>query len=451
MVKNIIANFFSGHERTVKVKKNILASFFIKGVSIIVGFLMVRIVLDYLDQTNYGVWLTLSSFLTWFSFFEIGLGNGLRNKLAEAIAVKDYQLGKIYVSTTYAILTIVISIVAIIFFIANFFIDWSIILNTNSNLAPQLSNLALIVFGFFFLRFVIKLISIVLYADQRPALANSFGPLGNLIALIVIYVLTKTTQGSLIYLGWTLSVLPVIVLLFASVYFYSGRYKNIAPSLKFIKFEYARNLLNLGVKFFLIQIAGLIIYQSSNIIIAQFFGPAEVTTYNIAYKYFSILTMAFSIITMPFWSAFTEAWALKDIVWIKSTIKKLLTIWLILSLGGGIMLIFSNQFYHLWIGDKMVIPFKLSLALLIYFITFTFGGVFNMFINGVGKIKLQMYSSFLAVILFIGIAIVTIKYFNMGIIGLVVAMIMSNFYGIFLSPFQYKKILENKSSSLWTK
>lgn len=451
MIKNKITQFFSGHERTVKAKKNILASIFIKGVSIIVGFLMVSVVLNYLDQTNYGIWLTLSSFLTWFSFFEIGLGNGLRNKLAEALADKDYNLGKIYVSTTYAILTIVISIVSMVFFIANFFIDWSVILNTDKNIAPQLSTLALIIFGFFFFQFVMKLISIVLYADQRPAIANSFGPIGNFLALIVIYILTKTTQGSLIYLGWTLSVLPIVVLIFASIYLYTGRYNNIAPSFRFVKFEYSRNLLSLGVKFFIIQIAGLIIYQSSNIIIAQFFGPSEVTTYNIAYKYFSILTMAFSIITMPFWSAFTEAWALKDIIWIKATIRKLLKIWGILSVGGVIMLAFAQPFYHLWIGNKIEIPFNLSLVLLVYFITFTFGGVFNMFINGVGKIKLQMFSSIIGAIIFIITAIILIKYFNFGMVGLVIASILSNFYGLVLSPIQYTNIINGKSNGIWNK
>jgi len=451
LINYINNKLFKGHERSVKANKNIMASFIIKGLSIIVGFLMVRVTLDYLDQTRYGIWLTLSSFLTWFSFFEIGLGNGLRNKLAEALAVKDYKLGKIYVSTTYAILSIVISLVAIAFFIGNYFLDWSKILNTDKALAPQLSSLALIVFGFFFLRFVVKLIGIVLYADQRPAMANVFGPIGNLLALTAIYILTKTTQGSLIYLGWALSVLPVLVLLVASFYFYGTDYKKIAPSFKAVNLKYAKDLLNLGLKFFFIQIAGLIIYQSSNIIIAQFFGPADVTVYNIAYKYFSVLTMGFSIIIMPFWSAFTEAWVVKDIVWIKASIKKLLIISGILSLGGIIMLVFSQQFYHLWIGDKIIIPFNLSLVLLIYFVTATFGGVFNIFINGIGKIKLQMYGSILGAVLFIFTTIVLIKYFNMGIFGLVIASIISNFYGILISPIQYYKIINKKAYGIWNK
>ena len=111
-----ISNFFKGHERTVRAKKNIIASVFIKGVSIIIGFLMIRVTLNYLDQTKYGIWLTLTSFMAWFAFFEIGLGKGLQNKLAEALALKDTILARKYVSTTYALIGIVFSTVALIFF-----------------------------------------------------------------------------------------------------------------------------------------------------------------------------------------------------------------------------------------------------------------------------------------------------------------------------------------------
>lgn len=438
-----------GSARSVKVKKHIIGSIFVKGASIVIGFLLVRVTLDYLDPTKYGIWLTLSSFLTWFSFFEIGLGNGLRNKLGETLAVKDYKLGKIYVSTTYAILAIIISIIAVLFLIANAFINWTVLLNTDKTLAHELSVLALIVFGFFFLRFVVKLISVVLYADQRPAIANSFGPIGNLFALVVIFILTKTTNGSLIYLGWTLSLLPIIVLIIASVYFYSGKYKHISPSFRFVKFKYAKDLLNLGVKFFFIQIAGLVIYQSSNIIIIQFFGPAEVTIYNIAYKYFSILSMGFAIVTMPFWSAFTEAWVLKDIKWIKSAIKKNLYVWALFSMGGIFLLIFSTPLYHLWIGDIVQIPLELSLSLLIYFITFTFGGIFTMFINGIGKIKLQMYGSMAGILLFISSAFFFVKVLNFGIAGIVIASIIGNFNGVLLTPLQFVKIINNNAKGIW--
>lgn len=448
----IITRWFSaGHTRSNKLKKNIIASFFIKGASIIIGFLMVPLCLKYLDQTRYGIWLTMASFLGWFTFFEIGLGSGLRNKLAESLAIKDYKKGKIYVSTTYAILSMIALIVAIAFAFINPFLNWTKILNTDPALYVELKILALIVFNFFFLRFVLKLIGIVLYADQKPAFANAIGPTGNLLSLLIVFILTKTTKGSLIYLGTTLSIMPVFVMLITSIILYSKKYKTIAPSFKNIQMKYAKDLLNLGVKFFVIQISGLIMFQTSNIIIAQFFGPAQVTPYSIAYKLFSTMNMVFAIIVMPFWSAFTEAWTVKDIDWIKRSIKKLLKVWFLLVIFGLLLLIFSPFIYRIWVGKSIQIPFILSALLFIYFSLFTFGGVFNMFINGVGKIKLQLNCAVIGASIFFPLAFILIKYTKLGISGLVISMIISNFYGPILTPIQYMKIISKKDKGIWGK
>lgn len=445
----------SGHKRSVKARKNILASIIIKGLSILIGFVLVPITLNYLDQTRYGIWITISSFLTWFTFFEIGLGNGLRNKLAEALAKNDYVAGRIYVSTTYAILSIVIGSVAVVFFLVNRFINWTLILNTDIELSKDLTALSYIVFGFFFLRFVIKLIGVVLIADQRPAINNVLGPLGNLLSLVIIYILTKTTAGSLIYLGLTLSLSPVLVLFIASIYFYSTDYKKIAPSINFVQFKYARSLLSLGVKFFIIQISALVLFQSSNIIIAQFFGPMEVTPYNIAYKYFAIINMAFTIIIMPYWSAFTEAWVKQDKKWVTSTIKNLVKIWVLFFLLGIVLFLGSSFFFNFWIGkermSEMVIPSILRISLLTYFLLFTFGGIFNMFINGVGKLRIQMWSLLIGAILFIPLSILFIKVFNWGIESVVIASIISNFYSPIIAPIQYFKIIKGKAYGIWNK
>ena len=50
-----------GSLRSVKVKRNIVYSFFLKGCSVGISLLLVPLTLDYLDAANYGIWLTLSS------------------------------------------------------------------------------------------------------------------------------------------------------------------------------------------------------------------------------------------------------------------------------------------------------------------------------------------------------------------------------------------------------
>ena len=444
-------NIYKGHKRSVLIKKNITLSFVIKGLSIIVGFLMVPMALNYLNSAKYGIWLTISSILVWFTFFEIGLGSGLRNKLAEALAKKKYQEAKIYVSTTYAVLSIIMLFITIVFNSINQILDWTAILNVDSSMAEELQTLAFIVFNLFFLQFVTKLISIVLYADQRPALANSIVPIGNFLSLISLYIITKTTDGSLVYLSIIFSVTPILVMLLFSIILYLGKYSNIAPSIKYVRFSYAGNLFNLGIKFFMIQVSGLILYQTTNIIISHFFGPAEVTPYMISYKLFATINMIFTIILTPFWSAFTEAWQKKEILWIKRSLRKLLKIWSIIGLLEIIILLFSPYIYKIWIGDSVKIPFSLSFLQAVYFVTFSFGGIFTMFINGVGKIKLQLYSAGISALMFFPLAYIFVKVFGMGVEGLATARIIVNIYGVVLAPIQVYKILNFKAKGIWNK
>lgn len=111
----IISYFTEGNKRSINAKKNIALSFIIKGMSIATGLIMVPMMLHYINPTRYGIWLTLTSITAWFSFFDVGFGHGLRNKFAEAIANGKHKLARIYVSTTYAILSIIAIVLLILF------------------------------------------------------------------------------------------------------------------------------------------------------------------------------------------------------------------------------------------------------------------------------------------------------------------------------------------------
>jgi O-antigen/teichoic acid export membrane protein len=442
--------FFSkGHERSLRAKKNIAASFFLKGVSIIISFLLVPMSLDYINPTRYGIWLTLSSVLGWFAFFDIGLGNGLRNKFAEALANSDLESARSYVSTTYAILLIVIAIVYLIVIVLNPILNWTDILNTPVEMESELRKLVIIVFSFFSLQFVLKLVGTILTADQRPAITNSFGPISSIITLIIIYILTKTTSGSLIYLGTTLSACPVIVLALASLFFYTGEYKYCRPLLKYINFKHSGELLGLGLHFFIIQIACLILYATDNMIITQLFGPLEVTPYNIAYKYFGIIIMIFGIITMPFWSAYTEAYAHNDVKWIKSVTNKLVCIFFVLIILTIVMLLSSKIFYLFWIGDRVKIPVMLSIFMGIYAILITWSSIFSFFVNGVGKIRLQLYLAIIGAVANIPLSIFFAKNLGLGSSGVILATCVCISIGCIFLPIQYLKIINNKAVGIW--
>ena len=437
--------------RTVRAKKNILASFLLKGGNILIGFYLVPLSLGYLDLTTYGIWLTLYSIISWFSFFDIGLGNGLRNKFAVAKAKDNYHLARTYISTTYAILGIIVLGLFFIFVSLYPFVPWATVLNAPMQMEQQLGQLAFFVFTFFCIRFVLKLITTLLTADQKPAGNTLINFISQLLVLVVILILTKTTSGNILYLGVAITASPIIVLSIVSIVLYRTKYAEFRPSLKFVDFKYSKDLMGLGFQFFIIQIAAIILFTTDNMIITQVLGPAEVTSYNIAHKYFHIVIMVFMIILSPFWSAVTEAYSINDYEWIKRIIGKLIRIWLLFTFGAVIMLLVSKPFYKFWVGEEVLVPFSLSAAMAIFVIAQAFNSIFVHFINGVGKLRLQIYTGIFAILFNIPLSILFAKNFQMGSTGVILATLVSTSLSIVLRYIQYQKIINNTAEGIWNK
>ena len=157
--------------RSKEAARNILISFIARGVSMVCSLLIVPVTINYVNPTRYGIWLTLSSIIGWILLFDFGLGNGLRNKFAEARAKGDTELARQYVSTTYLTLGAIMLALFAIVFIANLFVNWSSVLNVDISYAEELKQVFIIVTLFFCTSLVVNLFSTILTADQKPVWA----------------------------------------------------------------------------------------------------------------------------------------------------------------------------------------------------------------------------------------------------------------------------------------
>lgn len=452
MLKKIKTYINLGNERTVKFKKNVLSLFFLRFVSIFISFLLVPITINYVNTTQYGIWLTLSSIVGWMSFFDIGLSNGLRNRFAQAVARNDSLLARKYVSTTYAILTLIFIPVMVVCIAVSMITDWGKILNINIADIHNFTFVVVIIFVYFALKFILSTINVLLNADQRPAESSLRTLIEQVASLIVIFILTKTTNGSLLYLSIALCVIPLVVLLFFNFSLFGTRYKQYSPSIKFVDFKIAPDLFNLGLKFFVIQISGIIKYQTSSFIIIRSFGANEVTNYNIAYKYFMILPMVWNIFAAPVWSAVTEAFEKSDIQWIISVEKKMRLLTLFLGISGLVMVIVSGYVYDFWIGSDVVnIALSLTVWSFLYNFTKVFGGTYVQILNGLGYLKIQFYSTIGSLLIFALSIYFFLHVLHWGSYAVFIAATISNFNAYFLAPYQFKQVIMNNKKGIWAK
>lgn len=449
---NNIISFISvkvnrNNDRSTNAIKNIIASFGIKGISIVVQLLLVPLTIHYVNPTQYGIWLTLSSIVGWFSFFDIGFGNGLRNRFAEAKATGDYNRAKAYVSTTYICVGVIFTIIWILFFCVNFFIDWSKILNAPVQMAHELSIVALIVISFFCLQIVLKLINTVLIADQKPAKSAFIDMLGQSFVLLTIFVLTKTTQGSLLYLALALGVCPIVIMMIFSLWFYRKDYKSYSPSIGLFDKNIITDIFILGSKFFILQFAAIIIFQSNNIIITQILNPENVTLYNVANRLFSIATMIATIIFSPFWSAFTDAYKQKDYLWMSNAYMKLFKITLWICLLVIVLFCFSPIIFKVWIGNIIHVPTSLSFIVSITVLFNILSALHYNLLNGMSKIRLQIYLVIGGIILNIPLSIFLGKL--LGIEGIIVPNLIYNVIAFLLCRKQIHLLLRKKAIGIW--
>ena len=264
-------------------------------------------------------------------------------------------------------------------------------------------------------------------------------------------MLIAFSASSLLNLGIVLGAAPVVVLLGASFYFFRTTYKAYRPSFKLIKFEHFKDLTGLGVKFFIIQVTVVIIMSTNNFIITQVSGPEAVASYNIAYKYFGLVLMLFTIITNTYWSAYTEAYIKKDFAWIKRVTGNLVKGWGGILLLLGFLLLIDDWFYRLWVGPEVQISFQLSSITALFIGIYIWYTIFIYFINGTGKITLQLYVSVAVAILNIPISLFFASYLGMGSAGVILGSCVTYLPGAIIAPLQYYRIINGKDSGIWGK
>lgn len=436
----------SSNQRTQQAKDNIIRMLFLRGGNILVGLLLVPMTINYVDSETYGIWLTISSMVAWVSFFDIGINNGLKNKLTESLAMGDFAKGKAYVSTTYALLALIFLPLMAILLAITPFIDWQSILNVSNISVQTLACAIAIVIAYFCINFMLSTINIILLADQRPADESLRIFLQQLLTLCVIYVMTISIQGSLINLCIALCLCPLAMVALFNFTLFTGRYKKIAPSLKSVDFKLLPDLLKLGVQFFIIQIAGIIQYQMVNFLIMRYFGAEDVTAYNIAYKYFNIAFMVWGILTVPIWAAVTDAVTKGDYAWIRKTVNKYLKILFLFTAASVVMLILSPFAYQIWVGDSVSVAFGISLWVMLYNIAMMFSNIFVSVLNGASILKTQTIACIISPIVFLAVCMFLISE-GFKVESIMIAAIIANFNGLILAPIQYKIFIKNKHES----
>ena len=439
-----------GKLRTSLIRKNILASFLIKGWSAVIVFLLTPVTLKCLGDYTNGVWLTISSVMLWIDHLDIGLGNGLRNKLAIYMAHDDKLRARSIISSTFAMLTYII-IPAMLIMIA---LIWTCntysLFNVNSEVINNLDNVLTVTVVMVCSTFIFKLIGNFYMGMQLPAVSNMLVAAGQTLAFIGTWILYRSGSHSLLHIALVNTVAPLITYLIAYPVTFGLKYPELRPSMKLVNISEAKEVMSVGVQFFVIQISSVVLFMTSNLLISKLFDPSLVTPYGITYRYFSIFLVAFTVICMPFWNATTDAYERGDIQWIRNATRKLRLLIIVMMACMLIMVVLSPWVYSIWIGNSVTIDIRMSIVMAIYIFIQVYGMRYSCFINGIGKLRLQIIFTTVAAVIFIPLAYLATRYTH-SIICFMIVMCLVNIPGLIVNSIQFNRLVNGKAKGIWIK
>ena len=429
-----------------KIQTDILWLFGAKGTLLLANFVVISITLDLLSTKIYGVWITLYTTISWLSFFDLGLGNGMRNLFAVNRAVGNQEKNKQLVSTSYIIVLGISLILLILGLPFVYYADIAQFFNISDIAIPDLRCVLSLLVVVTSLQLITKLINSIFLADQKPALSSLIDCSGVVCSLLLLFILKDRLVGSLFNLSLIITLPTFIISFIVTLFAFNKNYRKLKPSMKYFNLKISNKLINLGLRFFLIQLSALIILQGSNIIILKFIGAEEVSVFSLVYKYFNVIVTIFTLVLTPYWSFFTDSYAKNNYNQLKQGFKQLLISWLAISMVGVVMWIALPFSFKIWLNQELDIPAYLPVSLLLFSIFSNLGSVFIYFLNGTSS-----YLNFqLAIVLAFAALLYPLSAYLLptyGVLGVVFTMFLANSYGVLFAPYLSYKVLKRMKSN----
>lgn len=405
------------NERNRIVLKNMLLNYSGKFIFYSLSFLSISLTLAFLGKEKFGVFQTFLTFISWGMLANLGLSNGLRNKISEYIGVgRPDELRGLIASAFHLsfIVLIVLLLLGSLFFLYAFDASWLF-----KNLDTPQNEVELsfyVIFLSYSLNLFLSLFSSIAYGIHKSYLVTYMQVFQYLLFCLFIYLLIKKGFDSNLLL---LSILYGSTLIIAQLvlFFSFFRERTLWPPDFTKKSKFYKELFSMSMSFFFLQLSSVILFSSDNFILSKLLGPEEVAEYSIINKVFFFIINLFSVVLIQVWNSTTDANACKDYLWIKEAVVKLTRGLILVFAVSLIISLLLNYITVFWIGGTFTYSITIRLFFVLYVVFHCANAIYVNVLNGLGRLKWQTIAYFFAACLNFILSYLFISKAGLGING----------------------------------
>lgn len=419
-----------------------LVSLFAKIISMLSIFITIPATLNYLGNELFGVWMTISSLVAMLTFADMGIGNGIINKLSRSINIDDIDETKKIITNAFLVLSIISVTINIVFVLISHSVNWNYALNLSSNVNTHSVGNALFAFVICFgLNIIFSAVQKIQLAYQQGFLASVWQIIGSVcsLALLFIFIHFKLEMAWLVF---AVSGVPALFQFINYLYFSIVICKENFIAREFVKISEMKSLLSAGGLFFALQISMAFTYTSDNIILNSILGAEAVAEYSVHIRLFSVIPILMGMVLIPLWPAYSSARIKKDNKWINKVWKKSIIMALAVSLSlGSLILLLLPMIFEVWLNDKIQPIYSLACLLFIWKIFEALGLTISCFLNGMNLIKSQAVIAVTTAIVALILKIVLVRLIGLNgvLLGTLLPFTLITFVPTLLIAFNFLK------------
>jgi O-antigen/teichoic acid export membrane protein len=402
----------------ISIAANILS----KSSAILLVLLSVSLTVDYLDLEQFSIWMLVLSFITMLSFLDLGIGNALTNHVAQRAVEDNKKILRNTISGGLGILGLIgISIGAVLLAISAL-TPWNLLFPEDKvGLVLELKSAAICFSVIFGLNIFTTGLQKIFLGLQKAYIAHLVNALGTILSCLALWIATHHQQNITVLLAAVFGTQTVISIALLFILVKESLFSSVGIS-QHVKMEFPFLYKNAGF-FLVLQLGAIVGWGADNIIISGVLGITQVAIYAIAQRLFQFVAQPFSLVNAPLWSAYADADARGDRLFIGRTLKRSLILTFLGTMLLSLVIFLLNRWIiKIWTHGEIRVPFELIIACGVWTVIEATGNAFAMFLNGTGIVKKQMIVVCIFIILVLPLKIILAFY--MGLPGIPVATII---------------------------
>jgi len=430
--------------RFARVLKGGLSGAVGKAMAVLVNVVSLPITIRYLGPTQYGFWVTISTTIMLFAVLDLGIANTLTNCISRAYAERSEEMAKRYYATAFWATSTIAVLLALASIAIWPRIDWGRLFGlSDPAVAREAGICAAIAFGYALLSLPLGLANKVMGGYQRVPVANMFAMLNSVLGLAAI-ILVVRMHGTVVYLMAAFCTAMLTGTILLNLWMGLRHEPRIRPSPGRVHLGAVREIMSHGMLFFILQLAGLAIFNTDNLIIAHFLGAGQVTPYSVTMRLVGYASMLQSLLVPSLWPAFSEAYVSHDLAWIRTAYRRIMRATVLTVIPTALFLGFAGRWIiGLWAG-KAAVPgpvllWGMCFWIVLLSITLNQGAL----LAATQQIHWQAIYSSLAAVLNLLLSIALVQ--HIGVNGVLLGTIISYVvFIIFPATWQIRRILQGR-------